>query len=491
MGALTVSNPDGRIWEAFQGGQGNADLALTGKGSIEPEHAYMVVNGGNWLRNVLAVIAYTGKSVTAALGGSILKLVVGPVYMATGAAWTIPDAWHALKDANKELEEAKRPKPEEVLYNNGKLDENEQTKRISAQNKVHEAEKNVAVGQLGVINQGFYFNIGAVLTAGGITDICLASAASLAGLSTASLALTAVLGALYTVRAPIMGGRAYINLDRVQEFKRRFLEALDKMEFMKNEQEKGASYLGNRVDSSCMIKSHPSGHQFHEYTVEGKVISKRWMRISKDQAFEPQYIGDRNPGYEVMRDDQGTYITSNSIDMTNKKTIQQHFSNADDILKCIKEDKKDYKKKHSRDEIHAYTKSGFMLATQFREKYGIGEELEYLERVHKGIYTAALKHKTSMLIAAAMLIGGIATILSIVLTGGLSLLAIGVIAAIFFIIMEYTFLTYDSSRMFEWFRDWRYSKQPNLQEASEAAQTDSVVARLNARKTSDAYIALR
>jgi hypothetical protein len=87
------------------------------------------------------------------------------------------------------------------------------------------------------------------------------------------------------------------------------------------------------------------------------------------------------------------------------------------------------------------------------------QKVDYLKRVDKAIYTKKLEYKISMVIAGAMILGGILAIISAcVFTGGIALLVIGLASAIFFMSMEYIFLTYDSSSLFEKLRNKLYSE---------------------------------
>jgi|GEM_PF-7009351 len=83
-------------------------------------------------------------------------------------------------------------------------------------------------------------------------------------------------------------------------------------------------------------------------------------------------------------------------------------------------------------------------------------QVEYLKRVDKAIFTEELKHYLTLIIAWSMIIGGIATIVAAcMLTGGLPLY-ITLASAVFFILMEVFFLTYDSSYLFNKLRDLCY-----------------------------------
>lgn len=86
--------------------------------------------------------------------------------------------------------------------------------------------------------------------------------------------------------------------------------------------------------------------------------------------------------------------------------------------------------------------------------------IQYLERVDKAVYSAKLKNKIAFSIGFAMVIGGILAIAVSILSGGTAPLIVALISATIFVMMEYTFVTYDSSRAFVWLRD-RYYKKPD------------------------------
>ena len=86
------------------------------------------------------------------------------------------------------------------------------------------------------------------------------------------------------------------------------------------------------------------------------------------------------------------------------------------------------------------------------------QKLQYLALVDKGIYTQRLKQKLSMSIGVAMFIAGALTIVVTVMSGGIAPVIIALASAIFFILMEGFFWTYDSSSAFEWFRDKLYTE---------------------------------
>jgi hypothetical protein len=106
-----------------------------------------------------------------------------------------------------------------------------------------------------------------------------------------------------------------------------------------------------------------------------------------------------------------------------------------------------------------YTETGIQDKEGTIIKYKTDDErLDYLKGTDKGIYTKELEQKMAMAIATAMIIGGVlAIVLLSIFTCGTAPIVIGLVSAIFFMSMEYAFLTYDSSRLFEWLRDRLYS----------------------------------
>jgi len=110
--------------------------------------------------------------------------------------------------------------------------------------------------------------------------------------------------------------------------------------------------------------------------------------------------------------------------------------------------------------VKTYTASGVKDINGTITAYKTTEEkLNYLERVDKGIFTEELKHKVAMVIASVMIIGGILAIISAaIFTGGIALLIIALVSAIFFMSMEYIFIAYDSSSVFNSLRDRLYHK---------------------------------
>ena len=87
------------------------------------------------------------------------------------------------------------------------------------------------------------------------------------------------------------------------------------------------------------------------------------------------------------------------------------------------------------------------------------DKFSYLNRVSKGIYSEKFKHKIRMTIAAAMILGGVLTIVLAAISGvGLAAIGISLAAAIFFFLMESVYSTYDSSFVFQKLRDFFYER---------------------------------
>jgi hypothetical protein len=106
-----------------------------------------------------------------------------------------------------------------------------------------------------------------------------------------------------------------------------------------------------------------------------------------------------------------------------------------------------------------YTAQGIKRADGNVKQYvSESDRNEYLKRVDKGIYTAKFKQKVSMIIAAAMFLGGATAIVLTVLTGGTAPIIVALVSAIFFIAMEWIFLSYDSAGFLDWLRDRFYNE---------------------------------
>lgn len=90
------------------------------------------------------------------------------------------------------------------------------------------------------------------------------------------------------------------------------------------------------------------------------------------------------------------------------------------------------------------------------------DKIKFLQRVDKALYTQILKHRVGIIVASAMILGGITAIALTILTGGIAPIIIGLASAIFFMSMEYIFLTYDSSKVFEKLRDYLYKPTAEL-----------------------------
>lgn len=122
--------------------------------------------------------------------------------------------------------------------------------------------------------------------------------------------------------------------------------------------------------------------------------------------------------------------------------------------------------KNVKGEEIAYTAKGIIAKDGTLKPYTSAEKQEYLVRVDKGIYTEKLKLKVSMTIAAAMIIGGVLAIVLTAVTGGIAPLIIGLVSAIFFMSMEYIFMAYDSTGIFDILRDSLYEAPDWLKEKS-------------------------
>lgn len=105
-----------------------------------------------------------------------------------------------------------------------------------------------------------------------------------------------------------------------------------------------------------------------------------------------------------------------------------------------------------------YTAKGLKVGDKIIA-YTEGQKKEYIKRVDKAIYTERLKHIISLIISLTMILGGIATILAAtVFTGGLALFILTLVSAVFFSGMEYIFMVYDSSKLFQKLRDKLYTE---------------------------------
>ena len=342
--------------EALQ--KGNADFTLTpGRSAI-----YCLIDGVGGLRQTGAATEAFSKIFpvlsTAVAGPACLAVLFGLLFtglftMVTAAAWTIPDANKALTAAHKELAEVK---------GTGALDE---------------AAQAVEIAKLGLANHLLYFSMGVAQFVSGIVGLLNAPAAHLlhyapllTGVSAtvANLITGVALGGIYVARGCVMLTRAIKSYLIVDNFHEELIDAKNRMQFMKDAENKGTSYMDRRIDPSCLVEN-----KSRTYTADGFKDAK----------------GDVTP-------------------------------------------------------------------------YSEKEKTDYLIRVDKGVFTEQLKHKIAMVIAIAMIVGGVLAIVVSIMTGGLPVIIIALASAIFFMSMEYIFITYDSSSLFEWLRDRLYKANPHL-----------------------------
>ena len=92
---------------------------------------------------------------------------------------------------------------------------------------------------------------------------------------------------------------------------------------------------------------------------------------------------------------------------------------------------------------------------------------EKIKAIDKGIFTAKLYQNISIIIAGSMILGGVLAIALAIMAchmgvGAPAYLGIGLSSATFFIAMEFIFLMYDSSALFEKFRDSRYKLSEHI-----------------------------
>ncbi len=331
--------------------------------------------------------------VIACVAIPISLLVSGIGCLVTGLAWTLPDSCDDLAKAEWELasdpQAIKLKAPEESLMIPDEAEENESKltiKKLELAGTVTEAKEAVEIARLGVVNQYFYTQMGAfqiaaagVAFAGPEVAHVFHYAPALTGhAASAATATTAIaLGAVYLARGAFMlyqSGKSYKKVDKFEnELKDK--KTLNKvLDFMKESEKLGSSYLNRRVNESCLIEKE-SDRLTLRYTATGI------ERIIKGE-----------------------------------KTTTTEYANSD-------------------------------------------EKRIYLERVSKGIYTEKLKHKVRMTIAAAMIIGGVLTIVLAAISGvGLAAIGISLAAAIFFFLMESVYSTYDSSFVFQKLRDFFYER---------------------------------
>lgn len=366
----TLSSEDSKTNAVFTNTKTNADFVLTSFRTAVYSFIDLVGGARQAAAAVEAVGILSHAPAVSSIAGGIVPiglLVTGPLSAATAAGWTIPDAYDALKKAQKSLKEA---------GNNPTL--------------INDAEQVLELSKLGLANHSLYFMMGAMQTGSGIVAMCSSEGVAhlfhytpvlTGGAANIATLVTGVgLGVIYTVRGTVMLTRAVKSYQQIHDFHLQFKECFTEkkpedrvaaaMDFMKKTAELGSTYFNRRVDTACLEKKDAKGNVIGRYTETG------------------------------VQDKEGQ-ITA-------------------------------YKTKE--------------------------ERLDYLKEVDKGIYTKELEQKMAMAIATAMIIGGIlAIVLLSIFTCGTAPIVIGLVSAIFFMSMEYAFLTYDSSRLFEWLRDRLYS----------------------------------
>lgn len=90
------------------------------------------------------------------------------------------------------------------------------------------------------------------------------------------------------------------------------------------------------------------------------------------------------------------------------------------------------------------------------------EKIRHLQEVDKGIYSLQLKNRISLFVAAAMIIGGVITIVVTALTGGIAPLICALVCLVAFTCMEYVFLTSDITSLYNWLLDRTYVQSREL-----------------------------
>ena len=410
-GTVTIDNPtDTRVIAAFSGVEASADLVLT----ATRERTYMLIDalGTSGQAATIVSLLSAGASVAAAAADVFIPirfLVTGTLAAATAHHWTVPDAKTSLISAQAELATAKKEGDFAGVV---------------------EGERAVEIAEMGVDNQRLYKLMGlsqfAVGTVGVLSSTNLGFAPVLTGhaSSVAASAAGAALGGVYVARGLVMLNRSLKNYQMVSNFEAGFnsKKSVDeKVKYMKHVESRGMSYLNRRVDPDCLIEKVETG--LRVYTAEGVQKVTRTLD-EKSAAIDIKEYERRSKAKESMELFDGEEWRG------------------------------------------TYTPKGFVQSILSLEKYSTPEaKKSYLVRVEKGIFSEKLKHKIAAMIATAMIIGGIiAIITSVFLTGGLSLVILGVASAVFFALMESVFLTYDSSSIFKWFRDSQFksSLSPEL-----------------------------
>jgi len=100
------------------------------------------------------------------------------------------------------------------------------------------------------------------------------------------------------------------------------------------------------------------------------------------------------------------------------------------------------------------------------------QKQEYLNAIQKGIFTEQLKHKLYASVGITMIIGGILTLALTALTHGIAPIAISLGSAIFFMLAENIFFSYDTPQIFNWLRD-RLHQSPKEVTSNESPENSS------------------
>lgn len=99
------------------------------------------------------------------------------------------------------------------------------------------------------------------------------------------------------------------------------------------------------------------------------------------------------------------------------------------------------------------TAHGFKFPDGKMLPYIGNEKNEYLARIEKGIFSEQLKHRLYATVGVTMIIGGILTLALTALTHGIAPIAISLGSAIFFMLAENIFFSFDTPQIFNWLRD--------------------------------------
>jgi hypothetical protein len=412
--------------------QGNAETTLEGN-----EPVLAVCNGGPLARNLGSgttdAVMLAGVAGAAALAGSIITagglLFSGLWGIRAGLKILYPESIKKLKQA--EIELAQNPEDEV-------------------------AKQAVKMENLGVLNQKLYLGMSAAQTAVGAVGVASLAGKtplpiSLAGNSVGVLAAATgfALGAVYIARGGVLFKRGNTNRKMVREFQEGFHQkntVEEAMGFMRAEDAKGVSYLNRRVDPGCLTEKIDACTT-KKYTATGVVEARKWIRFTNIEQFKAKLEAKYEvvPEYEYWAGDDGSiFASSKTVDL--EKMPKEVLSPREDI---------------SEEGIPGppgkiFTRFGVVSYT--KRNYEYGEENEYLERVNRGIHSEKFKHKLTMVIGVAMIVGGILTILATIFSGGIAALAIGLASGIVFMLCEGAFLTYDWSKALNWMRDKSYAK---------------------------------